>query len=75
MVVTTASRPETVDFSKKMGATHVVNHREDIVEQVRKLGLPADVPLRYALITSRTEQYLFPISELLATFGKVCSIV
>lgn len=75
VVITTASRPETTEFSKKMGATHVVNHRQDIVEQIRGLDLPGDVPLRYALITSRTEQYLHPIADVLATFGKVCSIV
>lgn len=75
VVITTASRPETTEFSKKMGATHVVNHREDIVEQIRGLDLPADVPLRYAFITSRTEQYIHPIADVLVTFGKVCSIV
>lgn len=75
VVITTASRPETVKFSREMGATHVVNHREDIVKQVRELGLPPDVPIRYAFITSRTEQYINPISDILATFGKACSIV
>src|ERR1700733_8130068 len=30
VVVTTASRPETIQFSKKMGATHVISHREDL---------------------------------------------
>lgn len=75
VVITTASRPETTEFSKSMGATHVVNHREDIVRQIRDLDLPEGVPLKYAFISSRTEQYLQPIGELLATFGKVCSIV
>ena len=75
VVITTASRPETKGFSQDMGATHVVNHREDIVKQIRDLQVPADVPLKYAYITSRTEQYIKPISEVLAPFGKVCSIV
>jgi NADPH:quinone reductase-like Zn-dependent oxidoreductase len=44
-VVTTASRPETVEFSKKIGATHVVSHRKNTVEQIRQLDLPGDVPL------------------------------
>lgn len=43
-VITTASRPETIEFTKKMGATHVVNHREDVAAQVAKLNL--DVPLK-----------------------------
>ena len=75
LVVTTASRPETVEFSKKMGATHVVNHRKNTVGQIRQLNLPGDVPLRYAQITSRTEPYVVPIADVLAPFGKVCSIV
>lgn len=75
IVITTASRPETEEFSRKMGATHVVNHRKDIVQQIKDLNLPADIPLKYAYLTSRTEQYLFPIAEILAPFGKICSIV
>lgn len=58
-----------------MGATHVINHREDIVAQIKGLGLPNDVPLRYAYIAGRTEQYINPIAEALVPFGKVCSIV
>lgn len=43
-VITTASRLETIEFTKKMGATHVVNHREDVPAQVVKLHL--DLPLK-----------------------------
>ncbi|KAL7623908.1 hypothetical protein AAE478_005465 [Parahypoxylon ruwenzoriense] len=75
IVITTASRPETAEFSRKMGATHVVNHRGDIVQQIKDLDLPTGVPLKYAYITSRTEQYIRPIGDILAPFGKVCSIV
>ena len=38
-VVATASRPETSEWVKNLGADHVVNHREDMVAQVRELGL------------------------------------
>lgn len=44
VVITTASRPETVAFSKKMGATHVINHREDLFQQIQNLELK--VPLK-----------------------------
>jgi NADPH:quinone reductase-like Zn-dependent oxidoreductase len=44
VVITTASRPETIDFSKSMGATHIINHREDLEAQVADLHL--DVPLK-----------------------------
>ncbi|SPH22720.1 Zinc-type alcohol dehydrogenase-like protein [Ascidiaceihabitans donghaensis] len=38
-VIATASRPETTQWVKDLGATHVVNHRKDMVAQVRALGL------------------------------------
>jgi NADPH:quinone reductase-like Zn-dependent oxidoreductase len=62
-----------------MGATHVINHREDIAQQIQDLqskgDLPTDIPIKYAYITSRTEQYIHPIADILVPFGKVCSIV
>ena len=39
VVIATASRPETTSWVKELGADHVVNHRESMVDQVRKLGL------------------------------------
>jgi NADPH:quinone reductase len=38
-VIATASRPETVAWVKELGADHVVNHREPLVDQVRTLGI------------------------------------
>lgn len=75
VVVTTASREETVAFSKDTGgATHTVNHREDLVKQVQDLKL--DVPIKYVFIThTPTSGYLAPAAKILAPFGKVCSIV
>jgi NADPH:quinone reductase len=37
-VIATASRPETTSWVRELGAYHVVNHREPMVEQVRALG-------------------------------------
>ena len=38
VVIATSSRPETAAWVKELGADHVVNHREDMVRQVRELG-------------------------------------
>lgn len=38
VIIATASRPETAGWVKAMGADHVVNHCEPMVEQVRALG-------------------------------------
>lgn len=73
VVITTASRPETVAFTKKMGATHVLNHRLDLQKQVEELNL--DIPLKYIYIVGRPEQYIQVIGEIAAPFARVCSIV
>ncbi|KAH9825878.1 Zinc-type alcohol dehydrogenase-like protein [Teratosphaeria destructans] len=74
VVVTTASRDETTEFSAKMGATHTVNHREDIVQQIKDLNL--DVPIRYVFIThTPNSKYVVDSAAICAPFGKVCSIV
>ncbi len=38
VVIATSSRPETAAWVKELGADHVVNHRENMVEQVHDLG-------------------------------------
>ncbi|PYH75425.1 quinone oxidoreductase [Aspergillus uvarum CBS 121591] len=73
VVITTASRPETISFAKKMGATHVVNHREDVSKQIADLNI--DLPLKYIFITHSTDQYMDTCAKICAPFGKVCSIV
>jgi len=75
VVITTASRPETKEFSLKVGqATHVVNHHGDIVQQVKDLKL--DVPIKYFFIShTPTAQYVKVATEILAPYGKICSIV
>ena len=38
IVIATTSRPETTAWVKELGADHVVNHRKDLIAQVRALG-------------------------------------
>ncbi len=38
VVIATASRPETENWVRELGADHVVNHREPMTPQVRALG-------------------------------------
>ena len=38
-IIATASRPETRDWVTELGADHVIKHREDIVSQVKSLGM------------------------------------
>lgn len=38
-VIATASRPETIEFVKKMGAHHTINHHNNIVDELKTLGV------------------------------------
>jgi zinc-binding alcohol dehydrogenase family protein len=38
VIIASASRPETTQWVRSLGADHVVNHREDMVAQTRALG-------------------------------------
>ena len=38
-VIATASRPESADWCRQLGAHEIVDHRQNLVTEVRKLGL------------------------------------
>lgn len=38
-VVATASRPDSIEYCKKFGADHVINHKHDLKEELKKVGL------------------------------------
>ena len=69
-VIATASRPETSDWVKKMGADHVINHRESLVEQVKALGLEP----RYVASLNGTEGHFPAIVELIKPRGHIALI-
>ncbi|KDQ62898.1 hypothetical protein JAAARDRAFT_53120 [Jaapia argillacea MUCL 33604] len=70
-VVVTASRKETIEWAKKNGATHVINHHEELAPQLEKLGL---VPT-LAFICYDTTTYLEPLCKVMSPWGKIGSIV
>lgn len=69
-VIATASRPETEDWVRKMGADHVVNHRDDLAEQVGALGLTPN----YVAALTATDQHWPAINQLIAPRGHVALI-
>ena len=69
-VVATASRPETSDWVKKMGADHVVNHRESLVAQLDALGRKP----RYVAALTGTDGHFPAILELVKPRGHVAVI-
>lgn len=69
-VIATASRPETVEWVKKMGADHVINHRKSLVEQMKILALE---PCYVATLTG-TEGHFPAIVELIKPRGHIALI-
>ena len=52
-VIATASRPDTTEWVKKMGADHVVNHRNPLNEELKTLGIQP----RYVAALTQTDQH------------------
>lgn len=69
-VITTASRPETTDWVKKMGAHHVINHRESLVDQMKDLNSSP----RYVIGLNGTEEHFPAIVELVKPRGHIAII-
>jgi len=65
-IISTASRPETAEWVKQLGADFVLDHRQPLAEQITKLGLNAPT---YVFSTTQTDQHLPDIAQLIAPQG------
>ena len=71
-VITTASRAETIDWCRSMGAHHVIDHRQPLAAQLEALGFKqVDAVLNLA----DTDRYWEAIGEIIAPLGHVGLIV
>ena len=71
-VIATASRTETADWCKSMGAHHVIDHRQPLAPQLESLGFKqVDAVLNLA----DTDRYWEVIGEIIAPLGHVGLIV
>jgi len=66
-IIATASRPETEDWVRELGAHHVLNHRKPLAPQVEALGLGAP---GFVFSTNQTHKHLPDIAELIAPQGR-----
>ncbi|HDG4513669.1 TPA: zinc-binding dehydrogenase, partial [Staphylococcus pseudintermedius] len=71
-VVTTASRPETNAWSKKMGADVVLNHKEDLAKQFDDQNLSRP---NYIFCTYDTDHYYDVMIDLVQPRGHIATIV
>lgn len=71
-VIATASRPESQEWCRKMGADHVINHHEDIPQQLENAG---SHEVDYIFNTVDTAGYWDVMAEAIKPFGRIVSIV
>ncbi len=69
-VIATASRPETMEWVKKMGADHVINHHESLPDQIKGLGIAPT----YVASLSGTEGHFSAIIEIIKPRGHIALI-
>ena len=70
-VVATASRPETIAWCRRMGAHHVIDHREPLDRGLRALGIDA---VEYVAGLTATDRHLPAIVEAIAPQGRLAVI-
>ena len=70
-VITTASRPETREWSLGLGAHHVVDHTGDLAAQVASLGIGAPP---FVFSTTHSDIHLPAIAKLIAPQGRLALI-
>lgn len=66
-VIATASRPETVEWVRSLGAQHVIDHTAPLAPQVEALGLGAP---GFVFSTTETQRHLADIATLIAPQGR-----
>ena len=67
IVISTASRPETQEWVKGLGAHHVIDHSRPLAPQIAELNFGAPA---FVFSTTHTEQHASDIAELIAPQGR-----
>jgi NADPH2:quinone reductase len=70
-VIATASRPETQDWVRELGAHHVVDHGKPLAAEVAALGIGAP---GFVFSITKTDQHLSEVVELIAPQGRFALI-
>lgn len=71
-VIGTASRPESAQWAKELGANHTINHYEPFAPQLKELGF-AEVD--YIFCLNDTVRHWAGMAKVIKPQGKICSIV
>ncbi len=70
-VIGTASRQETADWVRKLGAHHVIDHHRPLGEQLEAIG---HKEVRYVVSLTHTDSYYAQLIDVIAPQGKLALI-
>lgn len=70
-IIGTASRPESQQWVRDLGADHVINHHQPLVEQLKELGIES---VTHVISLTHTEQHYDQLVAALAPQGKLALI-
>lgn len=70
-VIATASRPETTAWCRELGAHHVIDHRQPLAEELKRVGHPQ---IELVASLTNTEQHFAAIAEILKPQGRLAVI-
>ncbi|MGQ7274920.1 zinc-binding alcohol dehydrogenase family protein [Marinobacter sp. V034] len=71
-VIATASRPETSDWCKQLGADTIVNHRKPLADELKAAGYET---VDYILCLNDTDGHWAAMTQLIRPQGMICSVV
>lgn len=67
-VIGTASRPETQDWLRELGADHVIDHSRPIGDELKRIGIDT---VSHIVSLTHTDQHFAQIVEAIAPQGKI----
>jgi NADPH2:quinone reductase len=71
-VIGSASRPESIQWTKNQGADFTINHNNHFASQLKSIGFET---VDYIFCLNDTVQHLANMAEVITPQGKICSIV
>ena len=71
-VIATASRAESGEWCRSLGADDIINHHHPFHEEFKKAGLPE---VDYILCLNSTEKHLQNMADVIMPQGRLCTIV
>ncbi|WP_400164763.1 zinc-binding alcohol dehydrogenase family protein [Brevibacillus sp. TJ4] len=71
-VIGTASRPETIQWTKEHGSDHTINHHQPFEPQLKELGFPG---VHYIFCLTQVDEHMAEMAKVILPQGKICSIL